>query len=246
MKDVLQDMVRQVLPLFEAIRVTGTEDGTTVEAYTADKSLFLIGKLKTAVAEFSGEFGVGSLSMLNGLLNFPSYQTDDAKFVVHRNSRDGLDFVSGFQFKDSKGGSTRFVTMDPRRVGEQATIKNIDWELTMVPTKAKVDEIAKLSGYLSEVDKTFGLKVENDSLFLTIGGASEIRHGATVVLIEGDVDDARLNQNPWFYNTAQFLTILKNISKSECEVKFSSRGVIGVVVHTDLGEYTFYLRGKPE
>jgi hypothetical protein len=246
MKDVLFDMVRQVAPLFEAVRVTGTDNGTKVEAYTDDKSLFLIGRLKDATPEFAGEFGIGSLSTLKGLLDFPPYKAEDAKFMVHRFARDDLDFVSEFQFKDGKGAGTRFKTMSPRMVGEQATIKNIDWELTMTPSKAKIEEIAKLSVLLSDVDKTFGLKVENGTLFLTIGGNSEVRHAATVILVEDDVDGKLLNANPWFYNTAQLLSILKNTGNHESSVKFSSRGVIGIVVETEKGEYTYYLRGKPE
>jgi hypothetical protein len=95
-KDVLSDIVRQVTPLFEAVLVTGNDTGTKVEAFTEDKTLFLIAHLKPVIPEFSGEFGIGSLSMLNGLLSFPSYKADDAKFYVHRFSRDDLDFVSEF------------------------------------------------------------------------------------------------------------------------------------------------------
>lgn len=248
MKEVLVDMVRQVAPLFEAVRVTGSETGTKVEAYTEDKLLFLIGQMKAVVPEFTGEFGIGSLGMLKGLLDFPSYKADDAKFIVHRTLRDNLDFVSEFQFKDSRGAGTRFKTMNPMMIGDPATIRNVEWEMTMKPTKAKVEEISKLYGLLSEVDKVFGLKVENHTLFLTIGGNNEVRHAATIALIDEDEsNDGRLiNANPWFYNTAQFLAILKNAGNGETTVKFLSRGVIGVTVETEQGEYTFYLRGKPE
>ena len=245
MKEILSDIVRQVAPLFTTIRVTGGDDSTKVEAYTEDKSLFLVARLKASIPEFAGEFGIGSLQMLNGLLNFSSYKTDDAKFFVHRTSRDDLEFVSEFQFKDNKGAGTRFKTMSPRMVGEQATIKNISWELTFRPTKAKIAEIAQISNLLSEVDKMFGLRVADGTLFLTIGGDSEVKHAATVALTDENIDNKLVNANPWLYNTAQFLSILKNAG-SECNVLISSRGVIGIVVETDQGEYTFYMRGKPE
>lgn len=245
MKDVLLDMVKQVMPLFDTVRVTGTEEGTRVEAYTEDRLLFMVGTLKAAVPEFSGEFAIGSLPMLKGLLDFPSYKSDDAKFLVHRFSRDDLDYVSEFQFKDGKGAGARFKTTNPRMLGDPATIRNIDWEFSMIPTKAKIEEISKLSGFLSEVDRTFGLKEEGGTLFLTIGGDNEVRHGATVALIE-DIDGKQINANPFFFNTAYFLAIMKNAGKAECEVMFSARGAIGILVTTDFGEYTFYLRGKPE
>jgi hypothetical protein len=247
MKEVLADMVRQVAPLFTAVRVTGSEAGTKVEAYTEDKTLFLIASFKTVIPDFAGEFGISNLSMLKGLLDFASYKTDDAKFTVNRTDRDDLNFVSEFHFKDGKGAETRFKTMNPKMVGEQATIKNIDWELSISPSKGKIEEIAKLSSLLAEVEKVFGLKVENDTLFLTLGGNSEVRHSATVALTEGETVDGKLiNSNPWFYNTAQLLMILKNAGSAKSSVKFSSRGVIGVTVETEKGEYTYFLRGKPE
>lgn len=244
MKDILIDVVRQVAPLFEHVRVSGTDAITKVEAYTDDKNLFLVANLKEPVPDFEGEFGIGSLSLLNGLLGFASYKTDEAKFAIHRAKRDdGGDYVSEFEFRDRSKAGTKFKTMNPRMVGEQAKIASIVWDMTITPTKAKITEIAQLASMLSEVDKMFGLKVEDGTLFLTIGGKSEVTHAATVALAE-DVESKLLNSNNWLYNTAQFLSILKNASNAECKVNFCSRGVIGITVETDKAIYTFYIRGK--
>ena len=72
MREALTDLVRQVAPLFEKVRVTGTEDNVKVESFTPDKMLFLVATLKS-IPELMGEFGIGSLSLLKGILDFPSY-----------------------------------------------------------------------------------------------------------------------------------------------------------------------------
>src|SRR5271154_3753081 len=99
MRETLSDMVRHVAPHFDKVKVTGTEDSTKIEAGTEDKQLFLVAQFKVSIPEFSGEFGIGSLGLLKGLLDFPSYKTDEAKFRVHRAIREEAERVSEFEFR---------------------------------------------------------------------------------------------------------------------------------------------------
>ncbi len=243
MKETLVDMVRHVAPHFETVKVTGTESDTKIEAFTEDKDLFLVAHLKQPIPEFLGEFGIKDLSLLKGLLEFSSYKTDEAKFKIHRTERDGNEFVAEFEFRDRNGSGTRFRTMSAKMVGEQAKIASITWDLTVTPTKAKVGEISQLASLLSKVDGMFGLKVENDTLYMTIGGNSEVTHAATIALAE-DVNSKLLNSSTWLYNTSNFLSILKNAGNDSSTVSFCSRGVIAISIESACGTYTYYIRGK--
>jgi hypothetical protein len=240
MREVLHDMTKHVTSLFENVIITGTDEKTTIDAQDKDKMFYLIGEFKSAVPDFEGEFGLGSLNLLNGLLNFASYKTDESKFIVH--IKDGKP---EFEFRDRDGAKTKFKTLDSRFVGDggkKTSIGKIPWEGEVVMTKAKTQEISQLAGMLSEVDDKFGLVVIDTKLFLTIGGKSETTH-ATTILLQEDVDNKTLNSNKFYYNTAKFLTIIKNAGTSPCTMSYCSRGVMGVRVETEHAIYNYYLRG---
>jgi hypothetical protein len=240
LRDQLTDVVRQTAPLFKKFKVTGDLISTKIEAMDDDKILFLNATLKQCVPEFVGEFGIGSLSLLGGLLNFASYKTDDAKLLVHR-SEVG-DHVGAFEFRDKRGGYTRFMTMNPRMV-EQPQIATIKWNVTVTPSKATVTELAQLANHLSEVDTMFGVLVENETLFVTIGAGASGTHTSSVALAT-EVTET-FSAPSATYNIRHLLAVLKNAGPNPSEVRFSERGVAGITVETDHGTYNYYLRAKP-
>jgi hypothetical protein len=242
MRQQLTDIVRQVTPLFDKIRITGSPQSTRIEACDKDKILFIVATLKEPVSEFLGEFGIGSLPMLNGLLNLPTYKTDGAKLLVHRTESPAGSYVSEFEFRDEVGAGAKFKTMNPRLVVDQAQIATIPWNVEITPTKSKIAEMEKVSHLLSEVDKGFGVVIRNETLFLTIGTDTAGTHTASVAFVENvtaDYKDERI-----FFNTPHFLSVLKNAGAVPPIVRFSSKGVVGITVETDVGIYNYYLRAK--
>jgi hypothetical protein len=240
MREQLTDVIRQITPLFKKAKFIGTEANIRVEAMDDEKSLFLNATLNEPVPEFLGEFGVGSLPLLSGLLNFASYKTDDATLSVHR-SEIG-DHVGEFEFRDKRGGGTRFKTMNPRLV-EQPQIANIRWDVTITPTKATVTELAQLANYLSEVDTMFAVLVENKTLFVTIGGGASGTHTSSVALAT-EVEE-KFSAPSATYNIRHLLAILKNTGPNPSAVRFSEKGVAGITVETEHGVYNYFLRAKP-
>lgn len=240
MRDQLTDIIHQVTPLFKKIKITGTETSTKIEAFDDDKILFLVAALKQPVPEFLGEFGIGSLGLLSGLLNFAPYKSEDAHIKVHRN--EVADYVSEFEFRDKRGGFTRYKTMNPRLV-EQATVTNIPWNVTVMPTKATIAELTQLSAHLSEVDTMFGVKFENKTLFLTIGAGATSTHTSSVAFAT-DVEET-FSPPSVTYNTKHLLAVLKNAGPKPSAVRFSEKGIAGITVDSDYGTYNYYLRAKP-
>lgn len=240
MKLVLADIVRQTAPLFEKIRVTGLDTGIKVEAHSEDKMLFLIGDLHEAVPELAGEFGICDLDTLHGLFNFAPYKADSATFTAHRTERDGISFVSEFQFGESQGGSAQFRTMNPRLVMDQAKIASIPWNVEVAPSKAKIAEVVQLAGLLSDVDKHFSVHVKNRTLFLTLGGKGAVSHSASVALAT-DVE-ADLPPSNMVFKAPQFLAVLKAAGNFPVTVRFSARHIAGITVTTEKGVYNYLLR----
>ncbi len=240
MREQLTDIVRQAAPLFKKIKITGDETTTKIEGMDDEKILFVNATLKQPIAEFQGEFGVGSLSLLGGLLNFASYKAEDAKFFVHRS--DIGDYVSEFEFRDKRGGFTKFKTMNPKLV-EMPQIANIKWHVTVTPSKATIAELGQLANHLSEVDTMFGVLVKDKTLFVTIGGGANGTHASSVALAT-DVEE-EFTPPSAVYNTKHLLAVLKNTGSEPAKVRFSERGVAGIAVETDYGTYNYFLRAKP-
>jgi hypothetical protein len=237
-REQLSEVVKYLGPNFEKIKVTGNAETTKIEGIDKDKMLFVLASLKDAIPDFDGEFGIGNLGILSGLLNFPSYKAEDSQLLVHR-SRDA-EYVAEFEFRAKNGGGARFRTMNPRLV-EQPRVNNITWDVSVTPTKAAVAEFRQLAGLLSDVDKHFGVKVEGGTLFVTIGGGGAGTHSASVAFATDLDKDFHTTAQ---YNTQHLLSILQGAGSHPALVRFSAKGVAGVVVTTEIATYNYILRGK--
>ena len=241
MKDLLVDVVRQAAPLFDKVRVLCGDTGTTVEAYTDDKMLFLFADLHDIVPELTGEFGLSNLKLLSGLLDHASYKADSAKFQSRRMTRDGVDYVAELVFSDAAGGGVHYKTVNPRMLGDRAHIAPVRWGVSVTPSKAKLTEVMQLTGMLSQVDQHFGVSYDNRTLFLTIGGKSASSHNASIAL-ESDVESDTLPTKMMF-KMPHFISVVKNAGNHPCTIRFAKEGVGGILVETDHGSYSYILRG---
>jgi len=59
-RDVVQDIVKHTAALgfIQAVKVTGTENETTLDAMDADRTVILKAAVHAPVQEFTGEFGL--------------------------------------------------------------------------------------------------------------------------------------------------------------------------------------------
>jgi hypothetical protein len=241
MREILGDIVHQSASLFEVIKITGTDELTKIQAVDKDKTLFLQGSLKTPIEEFKGEFGIGNLSLLSGLLIFASYRADGATFKVKREVKSNAETVTQLQFRDVNGTGSNFKTMAAHLVGEQAVVTNIPWNVQVTPNKARTAEFAQLAGLYGEVDKTFGVQTINGALVLSIGDANDSTHSANL-MYAADVDGEL--KGDLSFDTSKFLSILKLAGANETVISITSKGVLGVKVTTPFAVYEYYLRAK--
>ncbi|MFP5446683.1 MAG: hypothetical protein ACLGIY_24445, partial [Betaproteobacteria bacterium] len=176
------------------------------------------------------------------LLNFASYKTDDATFKVKRKEQDGISYVEQFEFRDAKNKGADFRAMSAKLVGDQAVIATIPWEVSLVPSKAKIAEFSQLAGFFSEVSKgTFSISTEGSDVVLTIGDSGSSTHRASLVF-ESDVQGALKGDLSFSIN--QFLTVLKLAGANTTKMNVTSRGVMSLVIETEFATYSYFLRGK--
>jgi hypothetical protein len=242
MREVLGDIVRQTSSLFNVVRITGTDDSTVIQATDDSKTLFLKATLEVPAPEFNGQFGIANLGILNGLLNFASYKTEDAGFAVHRKVMREVETVSEFQFRDSNGQGADFRTMNAQHVGEQAEIRSVPWEVTVVPDKAKIAEFSQLAGLYSEIDKFFSPKVVDGNLVFGIGGEETSGHRVSMVFAR-DVEGT-LSKGGALYSAQMFLSVIKNAGSHPVTVSLYGPGLLGVSVKTPIATYDYYMRHK--
>ena len=97
MKDHLLDIVQHThgLGVIDLVKVTGTENETTLEAIDQVNRLVIVkAKFNGPVPEFIGTFGMPNLNKLKILLNLQEYK-EDAKLTMSKGNGgepDGINF----------------------------------------------------------------------------------------------------------------------------------------------------------
>ena len=107
MKDILLDLVDHTagLGFIENVKVTGTDAETLFEAMDPDRTVILNAKTNNPVAEFIGEFGMGNLGFLNGIVNLDGYKSDDSTINVNNRERNGEQVLESLTFEDQYGNT---------------------------------------------------------------------------------------------------------------------------------------------
>ncbi len=218
----------------EVIKVTSEEEGTKVQSHDPDKTLFIEGAFGT-VPEFIGEFGLTNIKMLSGLIKLN--QGDTAVFKANRRVVNEVEVLDQFEFKN-KSSKAVFKLMDASHIPQQATIAAIAWDVT-VADFSFFPEFQAFAGLYSEVDKQFGIKVENDELLFTFGDdASSTHSGAlTVGQATGSLKSTLM------FPVDKFSMLVKlAMGRENSKLMFTDKGLLGVEVEADYGTYKYYLR----
>jgi len=243
MRDFITDISKKIggLGFVETIKVTGTTDETKIEAIDADKTVIIKAKLATPQADLVGDFGISSLPLLSGLLNFSSYKTDGATFNVKRRDMNGKSVPEEFEFRDENGMGSNFRLMNGNLVPEQPVVADIKWDVTFVPNKSKLQEFSALAGLYSQFDQFFSVKTKDGNLVVAIGEEASTTHRASMVLVEGVTGELK---GELLWPISQFLSILKMADGHDYTVGITSKGAMQVTVTTDFATYSYILPAR--
>lgn len=242
MRETLSDLLRQTSPLFNILKIDGTPSQTRIGGMDADKTIIFQGRLKQAIPELEGESAISNLSMLTGLLNFASYNTDTARFTIKRNKIGGSEIIEQFEFKDGRGAGAVFRLMNPALLTEDKlppTVHSIPWECSFEPDRAKVTEFSQLASLCSEVDKLFTPRTVDGALHFMIGDENSSTHRASIIFQEGVSANIRGDIK---YSIPLFQAIMKVTAAYPTTLHLTSRGVMKFSIETPYGEYDYILR----
>jgi len=249
LRDVLTDIVKQTASLFDVVKVVGSEAETNLQAVDADKTLYLMASLSEAAPEFEGEFGLSSLGLLTGFLNHTSFRAEGATLHAERATlgKGGAETLASIVFKDANGEGATYRCMSAELVGASSPVREIPWDLTITPQKAKVTEFSQLATLLNDVDKNFLVQTRKVKggydLVFGIGSAGSSSHSASMVFETGVTTKTEVKQ-PIIFAAKQFLDVMKAAGNNPTTLSVFHKGVLGLSVQTTLGTYNYYLRAK--
>jgi hypothetical protein len=240
MKDIILDIVKHTagLGFIESAKVTSTKETTTIEAMDTDRTVILNAVTHTNVEEFNGEFGLGNLSFLNGVLGLNNYQEVETDIQVKTRSINGDEVPESLTFEDQYGNTDQYRFMSKEIVNQQlrtVKFKGAKWDVQVTPTKPKVSELGQVA---TIYDPTFSASTVNGNLVFTLGTADGTGHFGKRIFannVEGD-----LKQN-WSWPLLQVLGILKLGMSGNCIMKLSDQGALMIAIDSGLANYEYIL-----
>jgi hypothetical protein len=238
MKDYLQDIVQHThsLGIIDLVKITGSDQDTSIEALAEDKSVIVQAKFKNPVPEFVGTFGMPNLGKLNTILNIPEYK-ENAKLSINKQTRNNEEVPVGIHF-ENKGGDFkndyRFMTSEI--INEKlktVRMKQVKWNVEFVPTVSSIQKM-KFQAQANSEETTFVSKTENNSLKFYFGDHSS--HAGNFVFQDGVTGTL---SKQWSWPVSAVISILS--LPGDKEFKISDEGVAQITVDSGIATYNYLL-----
>ena len=241
-RDIVQDIVKHTagLGFITSVKVSSTDEATTLDAMDADRTVILQAKLHNVVDEFTGEFGLGNLGFLAGVSALPNYQTDDSTVEVVARDRNGVTSPDHLMFRDAEGNTDQYRFMS-KEIIEQTLqtvkFKGVEWDVTLEPTKAKVTELQQVAGIYGGIEPNFTVKTDNGDLIVTVGASDGSFTGKRTFAknVVGEITEGYA----WPLN--QVLAILRLGMSGTCVMQISKKGALLISVDSGIGKYDYIL-----
>lgn len=237
-KDVLQDIVKYThkLGVIDLVKITGTDKETDIMSLSEDKSVIIYGKLKSALPDFVGVFGMPNMNKLNTILGFDVYD-DKAQVTITRVLKDNVDVPISIHFETNNSDFVNDYRLMSKVIVEEkmktVSFKGANWHVTFNPT---INSIARLKKQATaNNDQThFVLKTENNNLKIYFGDMST--HSGNLVF--QDNISGTISKN-WSYPVKVFLSIMD--LPGDKTIQISDQGVTSITVDSGLAVYTYLL-----
>ena len=238
MKDILQDIVTHThaLGFLPIVKITGTDQDTTIESMAEDRSVILTAKTHTVVDKFEGTFGMPNLDKLNIHLKCPEYK-EDAKIEVIRQQRNGVDIPTTIHFENAAGDFVNdYRFMSTEIINEKlksAKFRGAAWDIEFEPAVTSIQKLKFQSQAHSE-ETVFQVSTDNGNLVFSFGDAST--HAGNFVFQTAAGGKLK---STWSWPVVQVMQIL-NLSGDKT-MRISDQGAMQITVNSGLAEYNYIL-----
>ena len=239
MKDYLQDIVAHThaLGIIDLVKITGTDQATTVEALAEDRSVIVQAKFNNPVPEFVGLFGMPNLGKLNTILNIPEYK-EDAQLTIISQDRNGKQVPVGLHFENKAGdfkNDYRFMVSEviSEKLKTVKMAKTLKWNVELEPTVAAIQKM-KFQAQANSEETTFIVKTEGNKLKFFFGDHSS--HAGDFVFADG-ITGTLSKGWPWPVSAVIGILSLPGDKK----MYFSDEGAAQITVNSGIATYNYLL-----
>ena len=243
MKDNLSDLNRTVITtgFFEKIKVTATAKTVVVESIAKENEVILKGSFDSPIMGLEGVFGLSNLNLLSHIATDQEFTSPDSLLTVVYKERNGEQNPEELNYTNKSKSFINYRFMSKELVPDQPIFKEPTWDIVINPSKANIQQFAWAANGLSAYEQYFIPKVKDSDLRFYIGedNAASQRGG---VVFASNLKKVFDSQHRW--KIAHIQTILKLAETTDCEMSFSSKGVIQVKIGTGVGVYKFLFPAK--
>lgn len=244
-KDTLKDVLKHThsLGIFEMVKITGTLEETVIETVDTEKTVIFKGTMAKPVPDFvENTVGLSRMSVLDGYLKFPGFDDEAATVKVETQERNGATVPTEVSFVAADGTDATYRFMLADVVNQQLkniAFKGADWDISIVPTQKNLKDLAYFNGVLGQFESTFSPRTADGKLYFHIGDGGGDR---TKILVNDAPDGEITHEFRWPLDIV--LKILRLSESSNVVMSFNSKGLMQIVVHSGLAEYTYLLPSK--
>lgn len=237
MKDILTDIISHThsLGFLDTVKVTGTTEGTTIEAMQESRSVILKAETHDPVAEFIGTFGMPNLNKLDTLLKIPAYK-EEAKLSINQQERNGNVVPVGIHFETNSGDFQNDYRFMNAEIIEQklssVKFKGADWSVVFEPAVQSIQKFGWQAQINSEED-VFTVKTDKKNLVFEFGDHST--HAGQFVF-ETSVSGSLKGNWAW---PVQFVQKILNLAGDKT-VSIAD-GIMQITVDSGLAKYNYIL-----
>ena len=238
MLDYLKDIVSHTygLGIVDLVKITGDDSETAIDALAEDRSVVVQAKLKTALPDFEGNFGMPNLGTLNTLLNIPEYK-EDAKITLARQDKDGVSVAVGLHFQNKANDfKNDYRFMAAEIINEKlktVKFKGVKWNVDFEPSVAAIQRL-KFMASANSAETVFVAKTEGTDLKFYFGDHSS--HAGDFVFqpnVNGSLSKA------WAWPVGAVISILS--LPGDKTVRISDEGAAQITVDSGLAVYNYII-----
>jgi hypothetical protein len=243
MKDYVLDLTKYVVSpgFFDKIKITADKKSIVIEALEKEKEVVLKGAFDKPLPEMDGEFGLSNLSLLGHIASDSEFNSKDSTLSIAYVDRDGEKVPTELEYVNKSKSYINYRFMAKQLIPEQPKFMEPQWDVVIKPSKSNIQQFAWASAGLGAYEQYFIPKIVDGNLKFFIGedGSASQRGG---VVFATDLGEKFNSQHKW--KIAQVMSVLKLSETADCEMAFSSKGVIQITLNTGVGKYRYIFPAK--
>lgn len=243
MKDNIQDLVKYVIStgFFDKIKINSNDKGVTIEALEKEKDVVLKGNFLAPIDDLDGEFGLSNLSLLGHISSDQEFTSKDSTIEVIYENKNGQKNPAELKYVNKSKSHINYRFMAANLLPAQPKFMEPTWDVVVKPSKANIEQFAWAANGLSAYEQYFIPKIENGELKFYIGEENGANQRGAVTFAK-DLKEKFDNVNKWRIEHIQ--PVLKLAIAADCEMAFSTKGVIQITINTGVGVYKFIFPAK--